>query len=87
MAKLVQVPIERLSAEAYTALLEEYASREGTDYGEREVPLADKVGQLKRQLSRGDISLVYDADSNQWDLLPARCLNSLQGGQRVKSNG
>ena len=87
MAKLVQVPIERLSAEVYTALLEEYASRDGTDYGEREVSLAEKVAQLKGQLSRGDIGLVYDADSSQWDLLPARRLSSLQGGQNVKSSG
>ena len=50
------------------ALLEEYASRDGTDYGHREHSLEDKTAALKLQLDAGDLTLVYDLDSEQYDL-------------------
>jgi uncharacterized protein YheU (UPF0270 family) len=70
MAEFVMVPPERLSADVLQALLEEFASRDGTDYGEQERTLVDKVEQLRSQLHTGDLHLLYDADSEQWDLLP-----------------
>ena len=70
MAEFVMVPPERLQQDVLNALLEEYASRDGTDYGERESTLASKVGQLRQQLRSGDLQLLYDADSEQWDLVP-----------------
>lgn len=51
------------------ALLEEFASRDGTDYGEHETSLQKKVDSLQRQLTQGDIKLLYDAASEQWDLV------------------
>ena len=57
MAEFVMVPLERLQADILNALLEEYASRDGTDYGERESTLADKVEQLRKQLRNGDLQL------------------------------
>tara|TARA_B110000503_G_scaffold20252_1_gene30335 strand:- start:3298 stop:3555 length:258 start_codon:yes stop_codon:yes gene_type:complete len=70
MAEFVMVPPERLQAAVLRALLEEYASREGTDYGERVCTLVEKVEQLRGQLRTGDLQLLYDVDSEQWDLLP-----------------
>ncbi|MCB1687227.1 MAG: YheU family protein [Halioglobus sp.] len=70
MAEFVMVPPQRLQAEVLQALLEEFASRDGTDYGERECTLEEKVEQLRMQLLRADLQLLYDADSEQWDLLP-----------------
>lgn len=70
MADFVMVPPQRLQPELLQALLEEYATRDGTDYGERESTLAQKVDQLHRQLHTSDLYLLYDADSEQWDLLP-----------------
>lgn len=52
-----------LSDDALDGVLEEYASREGTEYGEREYTLNEKVGQLRRQLARGDAVLDYDPDT------------------------
>lgn len=72
MAQFVQVPVSRLAADTLQSLLEEYASRDGTDYGERECSLAEKVDQLKLQLGRDELVLVYDQDSEEWDLLPAK---------------
>lgn len=70
MAEFVLVPAQRLQADVLQALLEEYASRDGTDYGERERTLEEKVAQLLRQLHTNDLQILYDVDSEQWDLLP-----------------
>ncbi|MBK6508216.1 MAG: YheU family protein [Haliea sp.] len=70
MAEFVLVPAQRLQGDVLQALLEEYASRDGTDYGERECTLEEKVAQLLRQLHTDELQILYDVDSEQWDLLP-----------------
>ena len=45
MPEYVEVPPERLAAEVLQALFEEYVSRDGTDYGETELALQDKVAR------------------------------------------
>lgn len=70
MAEFVAVPMQRLQEDVLQALLEEFASRDGTDYGERELSLAQKVLALESRLKGGELQILYDADSEQWDLLP-----------------
>ena len=70
MAEFVAVPLQRLQEGVLQALLEEFASRDGTDYGEQELSLVQKVLALEGQLKRGELQILYDADSEQWDLLP-----------------
>jgi uncharacterized protein len=70
MAHFVAVPPQRLQADVLQALLEDFASRDGTDYGEREFTLDEKVERLQRQLRAGELHILFDADSEQWDLLP-----------------
>lgn len=69
MAQFVRVPFQRLGVEVLQALLEDYATRDGTDYGERERTTEEKVDRLQRQLGTGDLQILYDADSEQWDLV------------------
>ncbi len=71
MAEFVRVPPERLQAETLQALLEEFASRDGTDYGETEFTLEQKVAQLRSQLEREELQLLYDAAGEHWDLVNA----------------
>jgi uncharacterized protein YheU (UPF0270 family) len=78
VAQFVLVPSQRLAADVLTALLEEYASRDGTDYGVRELSLDEKVDSLRAQLGRDDLGIVYDQDSEQWDLLPREALAQLE---------
>ena len=70
MPQFVEVPPQRLQPGVLRALLEEYASRDGTDYGEREVSLQTKVDNLQAQLARRDLCILFEAESAQWDLLP-----------------
>ena len=70
MAQFVLVPLQRLETDVLQALLEDYATRDGTDYGERELTTQEKVERLQRQLSAGDLQILYDADSEEWDIVP-----------------
>jgi len=65
------IPHRDLSAEALQGVIEEFVTREGTDYGGVGVCLVDKVKQVRDQLDRGQAALVYDPDSNSCNLVPA----------------
>lgn len=56
------VPVDPLglSPEALRGLLEEFITREGTDYGHREVSLDDKIRDVERQLASGEARIVFD---------------------------
>ena len=69
MASFVEIPVDRLEPPVLDALLQEFASRDGTDYGLLETVLVEKVAQLRTGLNSGDLALLYDSDSEQWDLL------------------
>ncbi len=77
MAQFIEVPMVRLGAEVLQALLEDFASRDGTDYGAREFTLEQKAEQLRRQLELSELALLYDADSEQWDLVDAERARAL----------
>jgi uncharacterized protein YheU (UPF0270 family) len=68
VARFLRVPVDRLAPDTLDALLQEYASRDGTDYGERERTLEEKVTALRRLLSQGDLALLYDSETEHWDL-------------------
>jgi uncharacterized protein YheU (UPF0270 family) len=80
MASLLEVPPSRLTPEVLDALLEEFASRDGTDYGEREHSLAEKAAQLRTQLMSAELALLYDGDSEEWDLVARDQAASLLNG-------
>ncbi len=77
MADFVRVPPERLPAETLAALLEEYASRDGTDYGHYDISLEEKRTQLHARLTNGDLQLLFDVDSEHWDLVDRDRANAL----------
>ncbi|MCR6649981.1 MAG: YheU family protein [Cellvibrionaceae bacterium] len=54
------IPPQSLSAEALQGVMEEFISRDGTDYGEQELSLQAKVERLKPQVLRGDVLIVFD---------------------------
>lgn len=60
MTDYIEVPPQQLSPEALNALLEEFITREGTDYGEYEYSLEDKLSQLRQRLNDGTALIVYD---------------------------
>jgi len=67
----VAVPWREISAPALRGLVEAFVLREGTDYGEHEFSLEEKVLQVMRQLERGEAEVMYDPDTNSVSLVVA----------------
>ena len=57
------VPYTDLTAELLHAVVESYVLREGTDYGEKEYSLEDKVVHVIGQLKRGEAQIVFDPET------------------------
>ncbi|MDG3086964.1 YheU family protein [Vibrio hannami] len=53
------IPWEQLEEETLTNLIQEFILREGTDYGDIEFSLQDKVDQVKAQIQSGDAVIVF----------------------------
>ena len=51
--------------------------REGTDYGEREVSLDQKVAHVLRQLERGEAHIVFDAVLESIDIVVTKPVRPL----------
>jgi uncharacterized protein YheU (UPF0270 family) len=56
----VAIPHSELSPEALRGVVEAFVLREGTDYGQREVSLEDKVAQVLGQLERGEARIMFE---------------------------
>ena len=59
----MEIPWQKLTDETLTAVIEEFVTREGTEYGARDYGLAEKIGQVRAQLRDGKLGLDYDPDS------------------------
>jgi uncharacterized protein YheU (UPF0270 family) len=59
----VVVPHGDLAADLLRAVVESFVLREGTDYGERELSLEEKVGRVIAQLKRGEAQIVFDPET------------------------
>jgi len=68
----IEIPHEALSVAALRGVIESFVLREGTDYGEREVPLEWKVAAILRQLERGEVHIVFDCASQSVDIVVKR---------------
>jgi uncharacterized protein YheU (UPF0270 family) len=68
----IVIPHRELSDSALRGVLESFVLREGTDYGEREVSLDQKVAQVLRQLERGEAHIVFDAQLESIDIVVSK---------------
>ena len=74
----MEIPHTALSLETLNNLVEEFVTREGTDYGNHEYSLADKVRQVLRQIERGSAVIVYDSHSETCHIETSDRLAGLQ---------
>jgi uncharacterized protein YheU (UPF0270 family) len=68
--ELVEVPFSELSDEALRGVVESFVNREGTDYGDVERILDDKVADVMRQLEAGNARLVFDPETESIQIIP-----------------
>ena len=64
------IPWQDLSPETLENLIESFVLREGTDYGEHERTLEQKVADVKRQLQCGEAVLVWSELHETVTLMP-----------------
>ncbi|HPM11263.1 MAG TPA: YheU family protein, partial [Paludibacter sp.] len=57
------IPVNKLSAHALKGVIEEFISRNGTDYGAIEASLETMVRQVKSKLKDGSAVLVFDDET------------------------
>ncbi|GAB1256946.1 YheU family protein [Aurantivibrio plasticivorans] len=63
------IPYDRLPSDTLDSVIESVVHREGTDYGQEEVDLSTKIDQVKAQLRRGELVLVFDGLSESINIL------------------
>jgi uncharacterized protein YheU (UPF0270 family) len=68
----IVVPHTELSSDALSGVIESFVLREGTDYGERDIPFETKVLQVRRQLERGEAEIVFDPNTESVSIAIAK---------------
>jgi hypothetical protein len=66
----MEIPWAKLHTDTLRAVIEEFVLREGTEYGERDISLDDKVDVVLQQLKRGEARVLYDPDSETTTIAP-----------------
>lgn len=72
MENLIEIPWDQLAADTLNALVEEFVSRDGTDYGEQEIALSRKVGQVIEGIKRKQYVIVYDQEMDSVHIVTAQ---------------
>ena len=65
----IEVPYKRLSPEALAGLIEEFVTREGTDYGHADQPFEKKADSVMRQLESGRAVVLYDEEAGSCNIV------------------
>lgn len=65
----MEIPYEKLNPDTLDALIQELVTRDGTDYGDKEVPVEDKINQVKAQLKSGKAVITYDEQTETCNIL------------------
>jgi uncharacterized protein YheU (UPF0270 family) len=63
------IPHTSLKADTLAGIVEEFVLREGTEYGAKEFSLEAKVAQVYKQLEKGDVVVLFDAESETCDIV------------------
>ena len=68
----MRVPMDSLPAEVLQRVVEEFVTRGGTDDGQIDATLEQRVAQVMTQLRRGQAALEWDAESESVNIIPLR---------------
>jgi uncharacterized protein YheU (UPF0270 family) len=71
-ARRIEVPHAELAPELLRRLIEEFVTRDGTDYGAVERTLGEKVAVVMQQLESGEVAIVVEAESETVDIVTRR---------------
>ena len=72
---VLEIPPSALSEEILRAIIEEFVSRDGTDYGLVERSFEEKVQNILDQINRQDVIIQFDQRTESVNLVKKRCAN------------
>ena len=67
----VEISHRDLSEAALRGVVESFVLREGTDYGQRDYSLEEKIAAVMRQLDRGEATIVFDPETETVSIVEA----------------
>jgi uncharacterized protein len=67
----LKIPWDELSDDALMGIIEEFVTREGTEYGDSELSLDAKCQQVRLQLRGGEAFITYDEELQTCSISPA----------------
>jgi uncharacterized protein len=68
----IEIPPQTISEDALLGVIGEFILRDGTDYGLIEVSHATKVEQIQRQLTKGEVKIIFDPNTETVTMMTAR---------------
>lgn len=68
----IAIAPSELSAAALEGVIKAFVLREGTDYGEREFTLEQKIAHVRAQLQAGEAQILFDPNSASVDIVTTR---------------
>ncbi|GGO85103.1 UPF0270 protein [Marinobacterium nitratireducens] len=63
------IPHRDLSPDTLDNLISEFVTRDGTDYGEVETPLARRIAQVRQQLDSGRAVILFSESTGQCNIV------------------
>lgn len=67
----LKIPWDELSDDALIGIIEEFVTREGTEYGDSEVSLEAKCQQVRQQLRGGEAFITFNEELQTCSISPA----------------
>ncbi len=65
----MKIPYQVVEPETLTRMIEELVTRAGTDYGELELTLEQKVAQVILRLKAGEAEIHYDEEQETCEII------------------
>ena len=66
-----RIPVNKFSPQALQGVIEEFITRDGTDYAEKEVPMETKFRHVKYKLEGGLAVLIFDDETETTNIFSA----------------
>jgi uncharacterized protein YheU (UPF0270 family) len=59
----MEIPYRQLGTQTLRAIIEDFVSREGTDYGHEDFSFETKISQVMKSLEIGEAIVTFDVES------------------------
>lgn len=76
---MIEVPYDRIPKESLASMVEEFVTRDGTDYGFDETSMTRKVENVLLQVKSGKVVILFDEESEQFNMALRRDVEDFLG--------